>query len=810
MRTHNSKKASEAKVSEGLRLSETRYRRLFESARDGILILDADTGEITDANPFMTELLGYTREEFLGMKLWQIGLLEDKEASIAAFEELQNNNYIRYEDLPLETKDGQTREVEFVSNVYLENETRVIQCNVRDITHRKDADIERIRLAAQIKDQHQRLRNVIANVPGVVWESWTKPDHSKQHDDYVSSYVETMLGYTVEEWLATPDFWLTIVHPDDKEKVKRNAARNFKNGHEGNYGKSVNGHNSPNRINEFRWITKDGRTIWVEAQTLTIKDDAVEAIGTRGVCMDITGRKIANRSLRKAEAQYRSLVESSPAIIYLAKPSTPFTPVYISPNISDFGFTKEEWILDPDKWVNLIHKQDRERVLLTIEDAMKQGRAADLEYRITLTDGTVHWLHEKGFFVLDESGNKMGWQGIILDVTPTKELEQQLRQAQKLESIGLLAGGIAHDFNNMLTAINGYCDLSLRQLKDDDPIRRNIEEVKKAGLRSADLTYQLLAFSRKLILMPVLLDINVVITETVKMLGRVIGEDIQIISSLDSSAGSVMVDPGQFAQIIMNLAVNARDSMPGGGKLTIKTSNFSLSRDPTRELRGFHPGEYVLVSVTDTGIGMSPETIEHIFDPFFTTKAIGSGTGLGLATLYGIVHQSGGQVEVESKKGVGTTFKIYLPRIEEQIEAATKPAVTSAIAKGTETIFLVEDEPMVGRLLVEFLEICGYKVIQAHDGQEALDICEKGDCDFQMLITDVVMPNMGGRVLSGQVRRKFPNVPILFMSGYTDENLVRGALALSHTSFIQKPFAFDTLVHKVREMLDAAAASPDG
>jgi len=260
----------------------------------------------------------------------------------------------------------------------------------------------------------------------------------------------------------------------------------------------------------------------------------------------------------------------------------------------------------------------------------------------------------------------------------------------------------------------------------------------------------------------------------------------------------------------MNLAVNARDSMPGGGKLNIETSNFTSTSEHSHEHPGFLPGEYVLVSVTDTGIGMSAETIEHIFDPFFTTKAIGSGTGLGLATLYGIVHQSGGQVEVESKKGVGTTFKIYLPSVRDQIEATTKTRVASGIAQGTETILLVEDEPMVGRLLVEFLELCGYKVIQTHNGQEALDICEKGQQEFQMLITDVVMPHMGGRVLSGQVRKKLPNVPILFMSGYTDENLVRGALALSHTSFIQKPFAFDTLVHKVREMLDAAATSPDG
>lgn len=809
MGTYHPKENSNRNAGEDLRISEIRYRRLFESARDGILILNEKTRKITDVNPFMSELLGYTREEFLGKELWEIGLLRDEEANIAAFKELQKDNFIRYDDLPLKTKDGECKEVEFVSNVYLESDTKVIQCNIRDITERKGSENERSEFAAQIKIQHERLDNVIANVPGIVWETWLHPNESNRRN-FVSQYVETMCGYSVKEWLATPDFWLSIVHPDDKEKASREAAHNFKNGHNGKHGKNgKNGKNGGSAINEFRWITKDGSTVWVEAQSLTITDDKAEPIGTRGVYMDITGRKNANQSLRAAEAQYRHLVESSPAIIYLAKPTLPFTPVYISPNVSELGFTNEEWLDDPSNWLDLIHDKDRDRVKRTVSQAMERGEGADVEYRMTSIDGSLRWIHEKGFFVIDALGNKIGWQGVIIDVTATKELEQQLRQSQKLESIGLLAGGIAHDFNNMLTAINGYCDLTLRQLEENHPIRRNIEEIRKAGLRSADLTYQLLAFSRKLILMPVLLDINFAITDTIKMLQRVIGEDLEIVPVLDPLAGSVLVDPGQFAQIIMNLAVNARDSMPDGGKLTIATSRSSLSHARVDE-QDHVPGKYVLVSVSDTGSGMTADVIEHIFDPFYTTKELGHGTGLGLATLYGIVQQSDGRVEVESEVGVGTTFKIYLPRtIEPAI--VTRPIQTSpGIKKGTETVLLVEDEPLVRKLLVEFLEVSGYAVIQARNGQDALAICDKGDQKFDMLITDVVMPQMGGRALAAQIWLRLPLLPVLFTSGYTDETLMRGTLAVPNTGFLQKPFIFDTFVRQVREMLDAAAlARPD-
>jgi PAS domain S-box-containing protein len=533
-----------------------------------------------------------------------------------------------------------------------------------------------------------------------------------------------------------------------------------------------------------------------------IVDSNGKLTGIVGVSVDITERSRAEKALREAEDKYRTLVESSPAIVYLAEPHPPFSTIYVSPNVTRFGYTIQEWFDRPEMWLTLIHPEDQARVLRATEEAVERGLETDLEYRIIAQDGTISWIHDKGRFVVDEQGNKVGWQGVMVDISRTKELEEQLRQSQKLESVGLLAGGIAHDFNNMLTAINGYSDLTLRRLNKTDPLRHNIEEIKKAGQRSADLTQQLLAFSRQQILQPIVLDLNDVISDTIKILQRVIGEDIQLTTTLTSKIGRVKVDPGQFSQIVMNLAVNARDAMPQGGKLTIETANVSLDPDYTRHHVGILPGAYVLLAISDTGIGMSEETQKHIFEPFFTNKEVGQGTGLGLATVYGIVKQSGGSIEVYSEVGVGTTFKIYLPRVAEQPTAEKIKDIPAAMPKGTETILLVEDEDVVRHLSRQVLEECGYTVIEARDGLEALKICEQRDYKFDLLMTDVVMPQMGGRELSEILKAKLPGLRILFTSGYTDDAIMRHGVIETNSNFIQKPFTPETLAHKVREILD--------
>jgi len=520
------------------------------------------------------------------------------------------------------------------------------------------------------------------------------------------------------------------------------------------------------------------------------------------VARDVSHIKQAEKALRESEANYRNLVESSPAIVYLAQPHPPYAPIYVSPNIAIFGYAPEDWFSRPDMWISLLHDVDRERVLRATKEAMNQGLDTELEYRIVGRDGKIHCVQDKGRFVSDEQGNRIGWQGVMLDITKTKELEEQLRQSQKLESVGRLAGGIAHDFNNMLTAINGYSDLTLRQLKTDDPLRRYIEEIKKAGVRAASLTHQLLAFSRQQILQPKVLHLNRVITDTSDMLQRLIGEDVQLISVLHPKAGMVKADPGQLSQIIMNLAVNARDAMPQGGKLTIETVNIFLDPNYARQHFGVIPGAYVMLAVSDTGTGMSPETQNHIFEPFFTTKEIGKGTGLGLATVYGIVKQSGGNISVYSEEGIGTTFKIYLPRVVEQAEAEDTKVTSDVLPQGTETILLVEDEDVVRTLTRQILEMCGYTVLEASNGIEALSLCEKVDCHIDLLMTDVVMPQMGGRELSERFTQIYPHMRILFTSGYTDDAIVRHGVIEADTNFIQKPFTPDDLARKVRKILD--------
>jgi PAS domain S-box-containing protein len=380
---------------------------------------------------------------------------------------------------------------------------------------------------------------------------------------------------------------------------------------------------------------------------------------------------------------------------------------------------------------------------------------------------------------------------------------EQLQESQKLESVGRLAGGIAHDFNNMLTAINGYSDLTLRRLPEGDPLRKNIEEIKKAGERSSSLTQQLLAFSRRQFLKPRVLDINHEINETGELLKRLIGEHIHLITDLSPDVGCVEADPGQLTQVIMNLAVNSRDAMPQGGELKIRTSSVFLNGENDVYQMGSQPGDYVMISVSDSGQGMSEAIQEHIFEPFYTTKEQGKGTGMGLATVYGIVKQSGGHISVNSEIGRGTTFKVYLPLVREKAYKPQATGTTKQFPRGTETILLVEDEKVVRNLSKSLLESCGYKIIEAANGQEGLSICQQPETKFDMLVTDVVMPKMSGRQLAEQVERLRPGTKILYMSGYTDDEVLRQGVVKAGENFVEKPFTFDTLTQKIRELLDS-------
>ena len=394
------------------------------------------------------------------------------------------------------------------------------------------------------------------------------------------------------------------------------------------------------------------------------------------------------------------------------------------------------------------------------------------------------------------------------DRAENRRLEEQLRHSQKVEAIGRLAGGIAHDFNNLLTAIIGYSTIALTNLDENDPVSADILEIKKAGQRAATLTSQLLAFSRKQVLQPRVLNLNDVITNTDKMLRRLIGEDIELVTLLGADLDSVKADPGQIEQIIVNLAVNARDAMPQGGRLIIETTNIELDDEFSRKHVGIKPGPYVMLAVNDNGVGMDVDTQLHLFEPFFTTKEIGKGTGLGLSTVYGIVKQSGGSILVYSEPGEGTMFKIYLPRVAEKPEAleATSKGRTEKLS-GTETVLVVEDEGPVRRLVQTILERNGYSVLEANNGEEALRLMARHEGPIHLLLTDVVLPKMSGPQLAQSMTTLHPGIRVLYMSGYADKASVQQGLLNSSTAFLQKPFTPDALAGKVREVLSVCVKS---
>lgn len=658
---------------------------------------------------------------------------------------------------------------------------------------RLKAEEERARLVIQIESQRQRLNNIVANVPGVVWEAWGEPSADTHRINFVSNYVETMLGYSVEEWLSTPNFWLSVVHPDDKEQTAKSAAADFASG-------------KSSRL-EFRWVAKDGRILWVKSNSALIMDDEGRPVGLRGVTIDITERKQAEVAIKEAEERYRSIFENAIEGIFQSTTDGKF--ISVNPAMARIlGYESPEELIASRTDIGIQHYVDpnsREQLLQLLAE---QGIVVGYECEVYRKNLSRIWVIENIRVICDESGTVLHYEGSIEDITERKMLEEQFRQSQKLEAVGMLAGGIAHDFNNLLTAITGYSSLTLMRLKAEDPLWQNIEEIKKAGDRAAALTRQLLAFSRKQVLQLQILNLNDVVSEMEKMLKRLIGEDIELRTVLDPELGTIKSDPGQIEQIIMNLLVNARDAMPQGGKLTIETKNVYLDEDYVRHHIAVNPGPYVMLAVSDTGIGMDEKIRGHIFEPFFTTKEAGRGTGLGLSTVYGIVKQSGGNIWVSSEVGQGTIFNIYLPRTDEGTRDYKRSADTVADLHGTETILLVEDDEMVRKLASQVLEIYGYQVLEATNGGTAFLICERHSGPIHLLITDVIMPEISGLELANRLAQLRPDMKVLYMSGYTDNAIAHRGVLGEDANFIQKPFSPDALAYKVRELLDTPKKSP--
>lgn len=643
--------------------------------------------------------------------------------------------------------------------------------------------LQRQRAEDELVVTQRRLKHTLASSPAAIYTL------SIAGDDYVPLWVSDniawIFGYTVEEALD-PDWWTQRVHPDDLAGAAGDHQELLSNDH---------------LVREYRFRHKDGGYRWVRDEQRLLRNAHGEAVEIVGAWVDITSSKQVAESLSEANQTLHSLVQTSPLAII----AYDFEGNIKSWNAAAeriFGWTEQEVIgvrnpiAPEDKWAEF-----SDALALTRRGGMFTNRETT---RIT-KDGTVLDVSLSSSPLVDGKGNVHGTVTVIADITERKGLEDQLRQSQKMEAIGRLAGGVAHDFNNLLTAIIGYSQLALGRLHKEDSMRKELEEIERAGQRAAALTGQLLAFSRRQVLQPKVLDLNSVVDDLGKMLHRLIGEDVELEIRLDPELGHVKADRGQIDQIIMNLAVNSRDAMPEGGKLTIETSNVELDDSYASEHVDARTGRHVMLAISDNGSGMDKQTRSRIFDPFFTTKELGKGTGLGLSTVYGIVKQSGGHIGVYSEPGMGTTFKVYLPRIEGELDGNEPRAPASSYPKATETILLVEDETSVRKLARTILQDGGYTVVDAASGQEALEISRQHNGQIHLLLTDVVMPGTSGREVAQSVVTSRPEMRVLYMSGYTDDAIVHHGILDARTPFIQKPFTPNALLRKVRDLLDLAS-----
>jgi PAS domain S-box-containing protein len=501
-------------------------------------------------------------------------------------------------------------------------------------------------------------------------------------------------------------------------------------------------------------------------------------------------------SIQRSEEQYRSLVENLSDVVFTVDVRGRIT--YMSSRMARYGFAMDELL--GRAFSDLVHPEDLPALQANFAKALA-GVVSPVEFRVLDKGGKVRFIRSSSRPV-QEAGQTVGLTGVLMDFTEQREIEEQLRVAQKMEAVGRLAGGIAHDFNNVLSVILNYARFALEATREGDPLRDDLDQIRKATQRAATLTRQLLAFSRRQVLQPEVLDLNAVVEDMEKMLRRLIGEDIELTFRRARGLWATQADRGQIEQVIMNLAVNSRDAMPEGGKLTIETSNTMLDEAFAARHMGAKPGSYSTLSITDTGQGMDSTTLARLFEPFFTTKARGKGTGLGLATVYGIVKQTGGSIWVQSQIGKGSTFTVYLPRVEATVCSTVRPSVTPRLCNGSETILVVEDEEAVRELSRRILTAAGYQVHTAANAGEALLLCEKLGEAVHLALTDVVMPGMSGRELAVRLVELSPRMEVLYMSGYTDGAIAHKGELERGLNFISKPFTKEELATRVREVLD--------
>jgi two-component system, cell cycle sensor histidine kinase and response regulator CckA len=638
-----------------------------------------------------------------------------------------------------------------------------------DITARKQAE-------EALKESESHYRLLVNQIPAVVFKGYA--DWSI---DFFDQKIEGLTGYRKEEFDSRHLKWCDLILPEDLDKAQGIFLEALKT--------------DKSYVREYRIRKKGGEIGWVQGRGQIFRDAAGQVDYVSGVFFDITERKAAETMIHQERQRFFSLLDMLPALVCLMAPD--LTIAFANRQFREiFG--------DPEGRTchELFHGNPTPCDDCTATEILETQKPLGSER--TTPQGRTYHIYNYPFADIDGSPMVLT---MGMDITERKALEAQLLQAQKMEAIGRLAGGVAHDFNNLLMAIMGYGELIRSSLVQDDPLYRYSEDILKASERAASLTQQLLAFSRQQVMQPQMLNLNRVVTDLEKMLRRLIGEhiDMEIVAGPD--LGAVKADSGQMSQIIMNLAVNARDAMPKGGRLILSTANIDFAASHTCRFENIPPGGYVRLAVTDTGCGMEAETLDHIFEPFFTTKEMGKGTGLGLPMVYGIVKQNRGCVDVESRPGQGTTFKIYLPRLEAPVEAPGDGLTLAATLEGSETILVVEDEDELRTLLCRFFRLYGYNVMEARHGGEALLLCERHQGPIHLMVTDVVMPQMSGKELADRLAPLHPEMTVFFMSGYTDADLTGYGAPESSQHFIPKPFRPMDLVKKVRDLLDTSRGS---
>lgn len=758
---------------------EGQFRTLIDGIKDYAIFLIDKNGYVTSWNSGAERIKGYSAVDILGK---HFSTFYSKEAVISGHPENELKISLetgRYEEEGERIrKDGTTFCASVIITPLFDDAGQHFGYAkvTRDISEKKLAE----QSLRQSEEQFRRVFNDAATGIAIM-------DLSGRFIDANASF-RTMVGYSVDELRETDA--ITLTHPEDRAE-KLSLIRDLLEGKLEHF------------VIEKRYVKKDGGTVWSRSSASAQRSTDGEMVGLIAITENITQQHEALEAMRVSEERFRLLARASNDAIWDWDIGS--DTVWWNEGLENlFGHSIETGTTRSGFWVSHLHPNDRDAAVnsfFAVIDSDQESWTS--EYRFGRADGSFAHVMDRGYVIRDENQRAIRVIGGMADLTERRSLETQLLQSQRLDAIGQLAGGIAHDFNNLLTVINGYSELVLRRTNSDDQNFKAMSGIHEAGKRAEALTRQLLAFSRRQVLEPKIVDLNQVIENMELMLRRLIGEDVVLVMQLDDDPNPVRVDPGQFEQILINLALNARDAMPRGGQLLVETENIELDAEYCHLFADLAPGPFVMLAVTDTGIGIPERNKERIFEPFFTTKDVGKGTGLGLATVFGIVKQSEGHLAMYSEQGVGSTFKIYLPAVGEGIGSDRSEEPNSlVIPQGDERILLVEDETAVRILAKQALEECGYTVYEAFDGEDAVDRVRSKGLVIDILVSDVVMPHLGGRELAEKIVEIFPECKILFLSGYTEDAIIRHGIIESEFSFLQKPFTPSALARKVREVLD--------